>query len=50
LHSDPLLFGFFSFLCLFEAFAFFLCSETPVNAPLNVCTVKLSRFVVNNAL
>jgi len=41
-------------LCFFEAFSFFLGSEVVyyvvVDASLDVCTVKLSRFVLYNRL
>jgi membrane protein YqaA with SNARE-associated domain len=38
------------FLCFFEAFVFFFGSEIVVDASLDVCTVKLSRFVLYNRL
>jgi hypothetical protein len=49
LHGGSLFFDFLCFPCRFEAFALFL-GIIPVNAPLDVCPVELSRFVVNDGL
>jgi len=53
LQGDSLFFDFLCFLCFFEAFTFFLGSEIVVllvDASLDVCAVKLSRFVLYNRL
>ena len=49
LHGGSLHFDCLCFSCLFEAVSLLL-GEIPVDAPLDVCPVELSRFVVNNGL